>query len=131
MNDKKLISDIIRKYRIERGYSQEFVANKLHLTQQAYAVIEKNPEKASYSRLKEISEILNVDFGVLLGILESPTLSYYPDHGGEISKSNYTVNTQFILNINTSSSIDDLEQLVTFVKQLINKNQSNSEFSQP
>ncbi len=130
MNEKMLISEIIRKYRLQRGFSQEFVAKKLNLTQQAYAVIEKNPEKASYARLKEISEILDVDFGVLLGIIESPFMSQSTTFIPELGKNNVLVNTQLVLNIDKYSNVEELDQLVTIVKQLINKNQSNSEFIQ-
>ncbi|MCX6190494.1 MAG: helix-turn-helix transcriptional regulator [Bacteroidetes bacterium] len=50
----------IRLIRESRGYSQEWVAKKLDLTQQAYSSIEHDPENAKLSRLKDVARILGV-----------------------------------------------------------------------
>jgi transcriptional regulator with XRE-family HTH domain len=124
VKDNKSIGERIRHFRMEKGYSQEFVANKLHLTQQAYAVIEKNPERASFSRLKEISEILTVDIGVLLGILENDTLTKTNFIQNDNVQPSISLNTQLTLNISCINSFEDLEQLIQLTKQLVSKNQS-------
>lgn len=60
------LKDKIRILRESRGYSQEWVANKLNLTQQGYCALEKNPENATIKRLKELSKILDVNLSVLI-----------------------------------------------------------------
>ncbi|NCX95737.1 MAG: XRE family transcriptional regulator [Chitinophagia bacterium] len=61
------ISENIRLIREAKGYSQEYVASKLKLTQQAYSVIEKNPENAKLLQLKELAKALDVNLFNLIG----------------------------------------------------------------
>jgi transcriptional regulator with XRE-family HTH domain len=122
--DIESIGDRLRSFRIERGYSQEFVASKLKLTQQAYASIEKNPANASLKRLYVISEILNVDIAVLLGIMDTEnTNNISVPAVNNFQKSSF-LTTQLTLNINGINSLDDLEQLVQMTKKLLLKNES-------
>ncbi len=58
--------DSIRLIRESKGYSQEWVAKKLDLTQQAYSAIEHDPENAKLSRLKGIAKILGVSLTQLV-----------------------------------------------------------------
>lgn len=67
MKRKISISDNIRLIREAQGFSQDYVAIKLEITQQAYSSIEKNPERATLSRLREIAIILQVPLVTLLG----------------------------------------------------------------
>ena len=122
--DIESIGDRLRSFRIERGYSQEFVASKLKLTQQAYASIEKNPANASLKRLYVISEILNVDIAVLLGIMDTEnTNNISVPAVNNFQKSSF-LTTQITLNINDINSLDNLEQLVQMMKKLLLKNES-------
>lgn len=61
------IGENIRFIREQLGYSQEYVANQLGITQQSYSSIEKKPENATLKRLKEIASILQVSFVTLVG----------------------------------------------------------------
>jgi transcriptional regulator with XRE-family HTH domain len=45
------ISETIRLIRESKGYSQDFVASKLYITQQAYSRLEKNPENMTLKSL--------------------------------------------------------------------------------
>jgi transcriptional regulator with XRE-family HTH domain len=67
MKNKKSIADNIRRIRESLGYSQDYVAIRLDISQQAYSTIEKTPEKSTLSRLRQISEILQVPLVTLLG----------------------------------------------------------------
>lgn len=51
------IGENIRFIREQLGYSQEYVATQLGITQQSYSNIEKKPEKATLQRLKDIAAI--------------------------------------------------------------------------
>jgi transcriptional regulator with XRE-family HTH domain len=51
----------IRKLREKRGYSQDFMANKLDITQASYARIENENIKLSVERLGQIAEVLEAD----------------------------------------------------------------------
>ena len=69
-NEKNERPTTIRLIRESNRFSQEFVASKLEITQQAYSNIEKNPENSSIKRLKQISEVLSVPVTILIGEAE-------------------------------------------------------------
>lgn len=66
LNKKIKISDNIRLLRENLNYSQEYVASRLDVSQQAYSLIEKQPEKTSLKNLRRIAEVLNVSLAVLI-----------------------------------------------------------------
>ncbi|WP_346881749.1 helix-turn-helix transcriptional regulator [uncultured Algibacter sp.] len=58
----------IKLTRKERGYSHEFMAHELNISQVAYSKLEKNNTKLTVERLFKIAEILDVEIGELLDI---------------------------------------------------------------
>lgn len=66
INKKLKISDNIRLLRESLNFSQEYVATKLNLSQQAYSLIEKQPENTSLKNLKLIAKILQVNISNLI-----------------------------------------------------------------
>lgn len=73
----------IRMIRESNGFSQEYVASKLEITQQAYSNIEKNPENASVKRLKQISSIFSVPLTSLIGESEHYIQQNFQQQGGQ------------------------------------------------
>ena len=65
-NDYSKINKI-RMLREGIGLSQDYVANKLNITQQAYSKIEKSPNTATLERLIQISEVLGVNINSIVG----------------------------------------------------------------
>lgn len=63
-----LIADQIRRLRTAKSFSQDYMADKLGITQQAYSKIENHVSEASLSRLQQIAQILEVPLPLLLGI---------------------------------------------------------------
>lgn len=47
--------------RTKKGYSQEYMAEKLSIVQKSYGKIENGKTKLSVTRLKEIALILEID----------------------------------------------------------------------
>ena len=58
---KSGISEKIRKIRELKGYSQEFMANKLSISQRAYSKLENQETKLDWDRITLISKILEID----------------------------------------------------------------------
>ena len=54
------IMNKIRKIREKKGYSQEYMQEKLNMSQAAYSNLEANKTKLTVEKLLEISEILEV-----------------------------------------------------------------------
>lgn len=57
---------IIRKYRELRNYSQDYVAKKMGISQNAYSKIENNITQLTVNHVKQISQILEVSIVDLL-----------------------------------------------------------------
>jgi transcriptional regulator with XRE-family HTH domain len=57
---------ILRKYREMRNYSQEYVAGKMGISQNAYSKIENNITQLTVKHVKQISAILEVSMLDLL-----------------------------------------------------------------
>ncbi|KAB2917153.1 MAG: helix-turn-helix transcriptional regulator [Bacteroidetes bacterium] len=65
-----LIAEEIRRLRMSKSFSQDYMAEKLGITQQAYSKIENQVSEASLSRLQQIAQILDVPLPHLLGLTE-------------------------------------------------------------
>lgn len=57
---------VIRKFREMRNYSQEYVAGKMGISQNAYSKIENNITQLTVSHVRQISAILEVSIMDLL-----------------------------------------------------------------
>lgn len=62
----RLIMNKIKMFRESMKLSQEKMAQKLNISQQAYSNLENNPDIMTVQRLKKLSEILDVPASVLL-----------------------------------------------------------------
>ncbi|WGU68305.1 helix-turn-helix transcriptional regulator [Capnocytophaga canimorsus] len=51
----------IRKIREQKGYSQEYLANQLNISQASYARLENQDTKITVDRLFQIAEILKTE----------------------------------------------------------------------
>jgi len=60
------IGSKIRQIREIRGFSQEYIANELGITQPSYARLEKEDERISITRLINIAEILKTSVAELI-----------------------------------------------------------------
>lgn len=72
-----VIGQKIRKIRELKGFSQEYVANKLELTQKAYSNIENGKTKLDFDRLEAISKILEVEVMNILSFDEKNLFNNY------------------------------------------------------
>ena len=54
-----IVSDNIRKYRLEKCYTQEYMAREIDISQSAYYKIESGSVKITMERLTDIANILN------------------------------------------------------------------------
>ncbi len=75
----------IRMLREGIGFSQEYVANKLNITQQAYSKLEKNPDTATLERLRKLSEVLGVKINSIIGDDDMYIQQNFHQQGGNAS----------------------------------------------
>ena len=75
----------VRMLREGIGYSQEYVAKKLNITQQAYSKLEKNPNNATLERLRELSKVLGVSVNAIVGDDDMYIQQNFHQQGGNAS----------------------------------------------
>ena len=63
MHDQILVK--IRRIRLEKSFSQEYMANELGISQSQYGKIENGVVKLSYERLQKIARVLEADINSL------------------------------------------------------------------
>jgi transcriptional regulator with XRE-family HTH domain len=68
-----MMTEELKRYRIEKKYSQEYVAHKLGISQKAYSKIEAGTTELTVRRLTQIAAILG--FCVADLFLSSPVLT--------------------------------------------------------
>ncbi len=95
------IIENIKRIRKQKGYSHEYVAHELDLSQVAYSKLEKNETKLTVERLYKIAEILEVNISELLDIKN-------------ISQFNQT---------NKENAISYLQQIASFYQENKHQNQ--------
>ncbi len=114
------VGENIRFIREQLGYSQEYVANQLGITQQSYSNIEKNPEKATLKRLKEVARILQVSFVTLLGEDDIYIQQNFHQQGGNAATQMNISNSEKEIYENF---INELKAQIDFFRNLVKPNQ--------
>ncbi|RKR08841.1 DNA-binding XRE family transcriptional regulator [Flavobacterium sp. 90] len=70
-----MIGEKIRKIRIIRGYSQEYIADLLEISQSAYSDIERGKTKINLERLRKVALIFELDVNYIIDFSESQFLT--------------------------------------------------------
>lgn len=66
-----MIGEKLRKIRTIKGFSQEYVSEKLNISQAAYSDIENNKTKINLERIQEIAALYNIDVNDLISFDEN------------------------------------------------------------
>ncbi len=115
------IAENIRLIREAKGLKQEYVAQQLNVTQQAYSKMEKNPNVMTLQRLKDLSKILQVNLVTLLGEDNVYIQQNYNQAGGKAA-------TQMVINSEISSEKELYERLIEGLKDEISFLRSKVQF---
>jgi transcriptional regulator with XRE-family HTH domain len=76
------IADRLKKIRIDKNVSQDFLAKKLGFTQKAYSKIENNETKLNVEVLQRISEILEIPVESFFTNNNQPILNDFSNRTG-------------------------------------------------
>jgi transcriptional regulator with XRE-family HTH domain len=76
------IYDRLKKVRLEKNFSQDYLAKKLGLSQKAYSKIENNETKLNVDVLQRLSEILEVPIEVFFKSENQPILNDFSSRNG-------------------------------------------------
>jgi len=102
----------VRMLREGIGYSQEYVAKKLNITQQAYSKLEKNPNNATLERLRELSKVLGVSVNAIVGDDDMYIQQNFHQQGGNAST------VMYVTGLADRERESLLQQIVSLQKQV-------------
>ncbi|MDR1876577.1 MAG: helix-turn-helix domain-containing protein [Flavobacteriaceae bacterium] len=113
------IGENIRRFRELRGYSQEYMAHELDLTQSAYGKIEKETVKITVDRLQKIADILEVD---LANLINSKNQNIFNQYNNQIANANGHVENQYLEKTEAYEKlIKSLEAQIALLQKLLEK----------
>ncbi|WP_395043539.1 helix-turn-helix domain-containing protein [Flavobacterium sp.] len=115
------ISEKIKEIRKNRGFSHEYMAHKLNMSQPAYSKIEKNETVLSVDRLFKIAEILETPINEILEI-SSNTVYNQNNHDGATFIGHQQV--QNLYHETNEKFIQSLKDEIQFLREMINKNKN-------
>ena len=101
MNTKSFetVSDRLKKARLEKNITQDFLAKKLGITQKAYSKIENNETKLNVDVLQRLSDVMEVPIESFFNNTQQPILNDF---------SNRTGGDNVIYKNNSMEKIEDL-----------------------
>ena len=102
------------------GLSQDYVASKLEITQQAYSKIESSPDTASLKRLRDLSEVLGVTLTSIIGEDDTYILQNFHQQGGNASTVMYLSGITEKERAVYENHITDLKNQVEWLRQMLN-----------
>lgn len=98
--------------RMYKGWSQEEMADKLHMALSGYAKIERGKTDVNYSRLQQIANIFEVELSDLVGLNEKNVLDFFEN-----------TNSNHISNVNVSIYESNVKQEIEMLR-LVNEQQA-------
>lgn len=111
----------IKTLRESKGLSQDFIASKLEITQQAYSKIESSPETASLKRLRDLSEVLGVTLTSIIGEDDTYILQNFHQKGGNASTVMYVSGLPEKERAVYEDHIADLKNQVEWLRKMLTK----------
>jgi transcriptional regulator with XRE-family HTH domain len=117
----KNIGEKIRQIRDLKGISQEYISNKLGISQRAYSKIERNEIKIDWEKITEISKVFEIDPMDLISFDDNLIFNNCTQSGKFI---NSQANNNFPEKLidQYESRIESLETELSFLRELIKKN---------
>jgi len=125
----KIFTERIKDLRIENGYKQEEIADKLNITTSAYGYYEQGRNEPSLETVKEISDIYQVSTDYLFGKIGSSNHQpfYLVDDGLTLSEKEIQVikllkeSILHELSENPEENVERLKRYWNFINSEINR----------
>ncbi len=107
------IGNYLRKYRMDKGYSQEVVAEMLGVSQKTYSNMENNRSEISIETIKKLVDLYQID-------MENVDITKLLTEGKIVQRENKFDNGSVGINIETSEEIKShYKEIIANYKQII------------
>jgi transcriptional regulator with XRE-family HTH domain len=111
----------IRMVRESRQLSQEYVAGRMKISQQAYSRLEQDGENVSLKRLKQLAEALEVPLQSLIGDDDLYIQQNYNQQGGNAGSVLYIQGLADTERLAYENHIADLRRQIKLLESLLAK----------
>lgn len=116
---EKSIGSKVRQIRELKGFSQDYIANELGISQRAYSKIERDEVKMDWEKITEISKIFEVDPLDIVQFDDNLVFHNCSNSGKINNQHNHFLPEKVIEQY--EARIKQLEDEVSFLKNLIDK----------
>ncbi len=110
----------IKKIRELKGYSQDYMASQLEISQRQFSRIEKNEVDLNLSRLNEISKLLEVTPSQILGFDEKFIFQNYEQASAITTNQNYYAFSEKEREL-YEKLLQDKDEIIAMLKKQLNK----------
>lgn len=114
------LGEKIRKVRELKGYTQEYMASQLDISQRAYSKLEREETKLDWSRITNIADILELEPKDLIAFDDTLIFNQSPQ-SGKFYESTLNYNFPEELKLQYESRIAQLESEVAFLRLQLDK----------
>jgi transcriptional regulator with XRE-family HTH domain len=114
----------IRMMREGRQLSQEYLARKMNISQQAYSRIEQEGENISLKRLRQLAEALEVPLQTLIGDDDMYIQQNYNQQGGNAGSVLYVQGLAEKERLAYEQHIADLRKQIDLLRSMLEANKS-------
>jgi transcriptional regulator with XRE-family HTH domain len=112
----------VRKIRELKGFTQEYLAEQLGISQRAYSKLERDEVKMSWDKIVAISRTLEVRPEDLVTFNEETIFNFNSQSGGQSGKiENLVIQIPEKLIEQYESRISELQEEIKFLRGLVNK----------
>ncbi|RKE99038.1 helix-turn-helix domain-containing protein [Ichthyenterobacterium magnum] len=84
-----MIGERIKKTREKKGFSQEYIAEELKISQSAYSDLENNKTKLNLQRLQKIADVLDTD---IFEFLSGADVTFNDNQNGGVANNAFVIN---------------------------------------
>jgi len=119
MEKKIMYGNKIRSLRMLRGYSQEYMANKLGINQTAYSRIETNQQKLTAETLEKLSEVLGVSVTDITSNEPLIIQNHASNYGAQGKIENFYADQKELFERFLASKDAEIERLIQQIERLM------------
>ena len=118
MERKNMYGTKIRAFRMMRGFSQEYMADKLNITQATYSKIEGNKQKATQDILEKVAGELGVTIADITSNEPIVILNHASNQGAQGHIENFYADQKELYEKLINSKDNEIETLKDIIQSL-------------
>lgn len=118
-----MIGERIRKIRSVKGFSQDYVADLLNISQSAYSDIEKNKSKIDIKRLQKIADIFEVNIDDIISFDENQVFNntFYEKSNGFFNVEKVITETFDKERISYQEQVKSLKEEIVYLRKKLDE----------